>query len=191
VKTNRSCSGRRRIAFVNHSRSSAWCKRRSVSSSSSSDGSGKQTGVIFVYSSIDRRCTGLKRGYLYQCCLSETRHNGWLSRLPGSASGHRSIVQEVCGWPEPEDGDRPSWHQRLLPTEPSVADWPIAWGHTRPPFRVPTWSPLTAVAGRPRSTEYSITGYLLPPVEPLFNMFFFDVSPGRYRRLMKYSHVQK
>jgi hypothetical protein len=43
--------------FPAHSRSSAWCKRRNVSSS---DGSGKRTGVILVYPSIDRRCTGLK-----------------------------------------------------------------------------------------------------------------------------------
>jgi hypothetical protein len=55
-------------------------------------------------------------------------------------------------------------------------------------------SPEDRYPGRsrvPRSPEYSITGSSYRPVDPLFNMFFFDVSPGRYRRFMKYSHVQK
>jgi hypothetical protein len=43
----------------------------------------------------------------------------------------------------------------------------------------------------PRSTECSIIGFSYRPVDPLFNMFLFDVFPGRYRRFMKNSHVQK
>jgi hypothetical protein len=46
--------------------------------------------------------------------------------------GHRSSVRETCGWPEPEDGSRHSWHQRLLPTEPPVADWPMGHSISRP-----------------------------------------------------------